>query len=218
MDMPRNHFKHAIAAGQLQIGLWCSLCSSVAIEVVSHAGYDWLLLDTEHSPNDVTDILRHLQAAQSGTASCIVRPAWNDMVLIKRYLDIGAQTLLLPFVQTPEEAKRAGAELVNPYAATPANLARGKQVFDTVCFVCHGPRGEGDGVRTCLCVGGGVGILCGAAARGLAFPRKRGIPLVPALAFGSGTVGPGGGGASSRRFSPRMLRSAAPGSPVPLKR
>jgi len=98
MDMPRNSFKHAIAKGQLQIGLWCSLCSPVAIEVVSHSGYDWLLLDTEHSPNDVTDILGHLQAAQSGTASCIVRPAWNDMVLIKRYLDIGAQTLLLPQV------------------------------------------------------------------------------------------------------------------------
>src|SRR3954463_15829618 len=107
MDMPRNTFKHAIAKGQLQIGLWCSLCSPVAIEVVSHSGYDWLLLDTEHSPNDVTDILGHLQAAQSGTASCIVRPAWNDMVLIKRYLDIGAQTLLLPFVQTADEARRA---------------------------------------------------------------------------------------------------------------
>ena len=79
MDIPRNSFKHAIAKGQLQIGLWCSLCSPVAIEVVSHSGYDWLLLDTEHSPNDVTDILGHLQAAQSGTASCIVRPAWNDM-------------------------------------------------------------------------------------------------------------------------------------------
>ena len=107
MDMPRNAFKHAIAKGQLQIGLWCSLCSPVAIEVVSHSGYDWLLLDTEHSPNDVPDVLSLLQSAQSGTASCIVRPAWNDMVLIKRYLDIGAQTLLLPFVQNPEEAKRA---------------------------------------------------------------------------------------------------------------
>jgi 4-hydroxy-2-oxoheptanedioate aldolase len=107
MDMPRNTFKHAIAKGQLQIGLWCSLCSTVAAEIVSHSGYDWLLLDTEHSPNDVPDILGQLQAAQSGTASCIVRPAWNDMVLIKRYLDIGAQTLLLPFVQTPEEARRA---------------------------------------------------------------------------------------------------------------
>ena len=96
MDMPRNAFKDAIAKGQLQIGLWCSLCSPVAIEVVSHSGYDWLLLDTEHSPNDVPDILAQLQAAQAGGASCLVRPAWNDMVLIKRYLDIGAQTLLLP--------------------------------------------------------------------------------------------------------------------------
>jgi 4-hydroxy-2-oxoheptanedioate aldolase len=107
MDMPRNNFKHAIAKGQLQIGLWCSLCSPIATEIVSHSGYDWLLLDTEHSPNDVPEVLAQLQAAQAGTASCIVRPAWNDMVLIKRYLDIGAQTLLLPFVQTPEEAKRA---------------------------------------------------------------------------------------------------------------
>jgi 4-hydroxy-2-oxoheptanedioate aldolase len=107
MDMPRNTFKHAIAKGELQIGLWCSLCSPVATEIVSHSGYDWLLLDTEHSPNDVPDVLSLLQSAQAGTASCIVRPAWNDMVLIKRYLDIGAQTLLLPFVQNPEEAKRA---------------------------------------------------------------------------------------------------------------
>ncbi|CAN0361634.1 unnamed protein product [Phaeothamnion confervicola] len=107
MDMPRNTFKHAIANGQLQIGLWCSLCSNITTEIVSHSGFDWLLLDTEHSPNEVPDILSHLQAAQAGTASCIVRPAWNDIVLIKRYLDIGAQTLLIPFVQNPEEPKRA---------------------------------------------------------------------------------------------------------------
>ena len=98
MDMPRNT-SSTPSPRRVQIGLWCSLCSNVAIEVVSHSGYDWLLLDTEHSPNDVTDILVHLQAAQSGTASLVVRPAWNDMVLIKRYLDIGAQTLLIPFVQ-----------------------------------------------------------------------------------------------------------------------
>ena len=62
MDMPRNNFKHAIANAELQIGLWCSLCSPVAIEVVSHSGYDWLLLDTEHAPNDVTDILTRPEA------------------------------------------------------------------------------------------------------------------------------------------------------------
>src|SRR5476651_92103 len=109
MDHPRNTFKHAIAKGQLQIGLWCSLCSNITAEIAAHSGYDWLLLDTEHSPNEVPDVLSQLQAIQSGTASAIVRPAWNDMVLIKRYLDIGAQTLLLPFVQTPEEARAAVA-------------------------------------------------------------------------------------------------------------
>ena len=107
MDMPRNAFKHAIAKGELQIGLWCSLCSTIAAEIVSDSGFDWLLLDTEHSPNDVRSILAQLQAAQLGACSAIVRPAWNDMVLIKRYLDIGAQTLLLPFVQNADEARRA---------------------------------------------------------------------------------------------------------------
>jgi 4-hydroxy-2-oxoheptanedioate aldolase len=120
MDMPRNAFKHAIARGELQIGLWCSLCSPVAAEIVSHSGFDWLLLDTEHSPNEVPDILAQLQAAQSGTASCIVRPAWNDMVLIKRSLDIGAQTLLLPFVQNADEARRAVE-----YTRYPPNGVRG---------------------------------------------------------------------------------------------
>jgi 4-hydroxy-2-oxoheptanedioate aldolase len=109
MEMPRNTFKHAIAKGQLQIGLWCSLCSNITAEIVAHSGYDWLLLDTEHSPNEVPDVLSQLQAVQTGTASAIVRPAWNDIVLIKRYLDIGAQTLLIPFVQTPEEARAAVA-------------------------------------------------------------------------------------------------------------
>ena len=107
MDLPRNAFKHAIARGELQIGLWCSLCSPITAEIVSHSGFDWLLLDTEHSPNEVPDVLAQLQASQAGTASAIVRPAWNDMVLIKRFLDIGAQSLLIPFVQTPEEARRA---------------------------------------------------------------------------------------------------------------
>jgi 4-hydroxy-2-oxoheptanedioate aldolase len=116
MDLPRNAFKHAIASGRLQIGLWCSLCNSIAAEIVSHAGFDWLLLDTEHSPNEVPDILAQLQAIQNGTASAIVRPAWNDIVLIKRFLDIGAQTLLIPFVQDAEEARRAVAATRYPPA------------------------------------------------------------------------------------------------------
>ena len=107
MVLPIIAFKHDMAAGKLQIGLWCSLCSNIAAELVSYSGFDWLLLDTEHSPNEVPDILSQLQASARGTAHSIVRPAWNDPVLIKRYLDIGAQTLLLPYVQNADEARQA---------------------------------------------------------------------------------------------------------------
>jgi 4-hydroxy-2-oxoheptanedioate aldolase len=109
MELQRNRFKHDLATGKLQIGLWCSLCSSIAAEIVSDSGFDWLLLDTEHSPNELPDLLAALQAVAAGSGTPIVRPAWNDTVLIKRVLDIGAQTVLLPYVQNAEEAKRAVA-------------------------------------------------------------------------------------------------------------
>jgi len=113
-EFQRNAFKHAIAAGKLQIGLWSSLCSNIAAEVISDSGFDWILLDTEHSPNEIPDLLSQLQAVQAGTATPIIRPAWNDAVLAKRALDIGAQTLLFPYVQNVEEAKRAVASTRYP--------------------------------------------------------------------------------------------------------
>ena len=109
MDLPQNSFKHAIAAGRQQIGLWCSLASNYAVEVVAGSGYDWLLLDTEHAPNEIPMVLSQLQAAMENNVHPIVRPAWNDMVLIKRFLDMGVQTLLLPVVNTAEEARAAVA-------------------------------------------------------------------------------------------------------------
>ena len=114
MDLPRNAFKHAIAAGKLQIGLWSSLASNIAAEIVSDAGFDWILFDTEHSPNEIPDLLAQLQAAARGTATAIVRPAWNDAVLIKRVLDLGAQSILVPYVQNAEEARRAVASVRYP--------------------------------------------------------------------------------------------------------
>lgn len=109
MELRRNAFKHAIAAGRLQIGLWCSLCSNIAADIVRDCGFDWLLLDTEHSPNEIPDLLSQLQAVEGGTATPIVRPAWNDLVLIKRVLDLGPQTILVPYVQTRDEAVAAVA-------------------------------------------------------------------------------------------------------------
>ena len=108
-QLPSNTFKHAIAEGRTQLGLWCSLCSNVAAEVIADAGFDWILIDTEHAPNELPMVLSQLQALVGGTAAPVVRPAWNDMVLMKRLLDIGVQNFLVPYVQTVEEARAAVA-------------------------------------------------------------------------------------------------------------
>ena len=107
MELPVNKFKRALREGRPQIGMWSSLSSPIVAEILAHAGFDWVLLDTEHSPNELPMVQSQLQAMTGGTATPVVRPAWNDMVLIKRYLDIGAQSLLLPYVQSADEAKDA---------------------------------------------------------------------------------------------------------------
>jgi 4-hydroxy-2-oxoheptanedioate aldolase len=109
VDLPVNQFRRALRAGQLQIGLWCSLASHYSVEVVAGAGFDWLLLDSEHSPNDLESLLAQLQAAAPYPTSPIVRVPWNDTVTIKRVLDIGAQGLLVPYVQNADEARAAVA-------------------------------------------------------------------------------------------------------------
>ena len=114
MDVPANHFKRAIKAGRSQIGLWCSLASNISVEIVAGSGFDWLLLDTEHSPNELNMVYSQLQAVMENKVQPIVRPPWNDQVMIKRFLDAGVQTLLVPMVQTVEEAKQAVASTRYP--------------------------------------------------------------------------------------------------------
>ncbi|MGE7473467.1 HpcH/HpaI aldolase family protein [Bosea sp. NPDC003192] len=116
MDLPRNAFKAALARGELQIGLWSSLCSPIVAEIIGQSGFDWILVDTEHSPNEPPAVLAQLQALQAGTATPIVRPAWNDPVLLKRLLDIGTQAVLVPFVQNAQEAAKAVAACRYPPA------------------------------------------------------------------------------------------------------
>ncbi|UYV39447.1 HpcH/HpaI aldolase/citrate lyase family protein [Rhodobacteraceae bacterium D3-12] len=109
MRTPENEFKRRLLAGEALDGLWMSLASPVAAEALGLLGYDWLMFDTEHAPVDLAQVQPLLQAASAGTSSLVMRPAWNDKVLIKRALDIGAQTLLVPFVQNAEEAAAAVA-------------------------------------------------------------------------------------------------------------
>lgn len=111
MELPRNVFKASLRERRSQIGLWCSLPGPYAAEIAAGSGYDWLLFDTEHSPGDPLTVLPQLQAVAPYPVSAVVRPATNDAVLIKRLLDFGAQTLLIPYVQSPEEAREAVAAM-----------------------------------------------------------------------------------------------------------
>lgn len=109
-----NQFKIMLKAGKPQIGIWSSIPSPFVTELLAGSGYDWILLDTEHAPAGVPQMIGQLRAADAARpggvrSSAVVRPAWNDAVLIKQYLDIGAQTLLLPFVQNADEARAAVA-------------------------------------------------------------------------------------------------------------
>jgi 4-hydroxy-2-oxoheptanedioate aldolase len=109
MEMPKNAFKAAINAGKPQIGLWCSIPSNYTAELLAGAGFDWLLLDTEHTPVDIETVVTQLQAIAPYPTTPIVRVPVNDKTTIKRYLDTGAQTLLIPMVDTVEDAKAAVA-------------------------------------------------------------------------------------------------------------
>jgi len=107
LKLPINYFKRGLHAGVPQIGFWSSLASHISVEIMAGSGFDWLLLDTEHSPNEISMVYSQLQACMENTVQPIVRPPWNDMVTIKRLLDAGVQTLLLPTVQNADEARYA---------------------------------------------------------------------------------------------------------------
>ena len=109
MDPIANPFKRAILAGKPQVGLWSSLSSHVTVEILAGAGFDWLLIDQEHSPNELPMVHSQLQATVGGTAHPVVRPPWNDTVMIKRLLDTGVQSFLIPYVQDEAEARAAVA-------------------------------------------------------------------------------------------------------------
>ncbi|KZC97683.1 HpcH/HpaI aldolase family protein [Oceanibaculum pacificum] len=110
MELPRNAFKKALHDGKLQIGFWSGLCSPMVADILSEAGYDWLVLDAEHSPNDPIDIMHQLMAMEHQSVTMpVIRVPWNDQVFIKRVLDVGARTILVPMVETAEQARAAVA-------------------------------------------------------------------------------------------------------------
>ena len=118
MDLPPNLFKRAMASGQTRYGLWLGLPDTTAAEIAAGAGFDWLLIDHEHAPFELADILAHLQAIAPYAVAPVVRPVDDDPSLLKKLLDIGVQTFLVPMVETAEQAQAIVRALRYPPAGT----------------------------------------------------------------------------------------------------
>src|SRR5256885_14483498 len=136
MQIPCNTFRDALRAGQPQIGLWVGLADANAAEALAVTGYDWLLLDGEHAPNDPRSVLEQLRAVAPYATHPVVRPVQGDVALVKQYLDVGAQTLLVPMIDTPEQAAlmvramRYAPEGIRGVGAALARASRWNQVDD----------------------------------------------------------------------------------------
>jgi len=102
-----NDFKRRLLAREPLLGMWSGFCSPVAVEILSRSNLDWVGIDCEHTPNELSDVLSQVRASHYGSIAPVVRPPWNDMVTIKRYLDIGVQNFLIPHIDTAEEARAA---------------------------------------------------------------------------------------------------------------
>jgi len=114
MQIPVNIFKQRLLRGEAQIGLWSGLADAYVTELLAGCGFDWLVLDAEHSPNDVRSVLAQLQAIAPYPVQAVVRPPEGQVALIKQYLDIGAQTLLIPMVESAAQAAQMVAAMRYP--------------------------------------------------------------------------------------------------------
>jgi len=193
MDLPKNRFKEGLKAGRQQIGLWVSIPSAGAVEAVATAGFDWLMIDSEHTPNTPASVMGLLQAVAPYPCHAGVRPGWNDATEIKRMLDVGAQTILVPYVQSAQEARAAVAAVMYPplgmrgvagltragrYGAIPNYTARAN---DEICLLVQvETRAALDEIEAIAAVDGVDGIFIGPAdlAASLGYPGQLGHPEV----------------------------------------
>lgn len=138
MQIPQNRFLAALREKRPQIGLWIGLADPNAAEAMAATGFDWLVLDGEHAPNDPRTVLAQLRAVAPYPVHPVVRPVQGDVALIKQYLDVGAQTLLVPMIDTPEQAARMVRAMRYPpegirgMGAALARASRWNQVDDYV--------------------------------------------------------------------------------------
>lgn len=195
MDLPKNTFKAALRAGKQQIGLWCTLPGSGVAEMLAGCGFDWMLIDTEHSPTDLPTVQTMLQAMAPYPTHAAARPGSLNEVEMKRLLDIGAQTLIVPYVQTVDEARHAVAAMRYPpqgirgsagttrasrFGAVPDYTARAN---DEVCLIVQVETASAlEHIEAIAALDGVDGIFIGPAdlAASMGYPGQPGHPEVRA--------------------------------------
>lgn len=138
MEIPKNKLKAALKRGEAQIGLWMSLASSYTAEICGSAGFDFVVVDAEHGPNHLQSVLAQLQALAAYPVQAVVRPMIGDVNLIKQALDVGAQSLVIPLVETAEQAEllvkatRYPPEGIRGVAPAVARASRWNRVADYI--------------------------------------------------------------------------------------
>lgn len=225
MELPRNTFKAALAARRQQIGIWCSIPGSGHAESLAGCGFDWMLIDTEHTAIDLETVQAMLQAAAPYPTEVAVRPGWNDPVEIKRLLDLGAMTLLVPYVQTADEARRAVAAVRYPPrgmrgVAGITRASRFGAVKDytaradaEICLLVQVETAEAlDNIEAIAAVDGVDGIFIGPAdlSASMGHPGAADHPDVrDAILSAIGRINAAGKPAGILSLDPDLLRAAA---------
>jgi 4-hydroxy-2-oxoheptanedioate aldolase len=194
MPAPRNPFKHAIAKGELQLGCWLGLADSYVAEISAGAGFDWLLIDGEHAPNDLRSIVAQLQVIAARDTHAVVRPPIGETWLIKQLLDAGAQSLLIPMVESAEQAQALVDAVTYPpqgVRGVGSALARASDFAaigdyltsarDEICLLAQVENRKGlDALDDILAVEGLDGVFIGPSdlAADLGFIGQAGAPEV----------------------------------------
>ncbi len=196
MPAPHNPFKHAIAKGDLQLGCWLGLADPYIAEISAGAGFDWLLIDAEHAPNDLRSIVAQLQVIAGRESHAVVRPPIGETWMIKQFLDAGAQTLLVPMVESADQARDLVSAVTYPphgvrgvgsalarasdFAAIPDYLTTAR---DEICLLVQVENQKGlAALDDILAVEGIDGVFIGPSdlAADMGFIGKAGAPEVKA--------------------------------------
>lgn len=144
MPAPKNEFKAALARGEVQIGAWCGMANAYAAEIMATAGFNWLVLDNEHAPNDLRSTLVQMQAMQGSATHPVVRIPVGETWMVKQMLDAGAQTILVPMIESgTEAAEMARAMRYPPHGVrgVGASMARASK-FGAIADYLHTANDE----------------------------------------------------------------------------